>query len=139
MSFNIADAATHKLQPLLSVLVPFSAVATLTQLTQLAIHDITTSTAASKLKWIPAQLQALHMSLSRIRKCETLPSLKLGHLSKLTELRSNSKPLVIQQGDVLPPSLVVLRVRDCWASAPLLSLTRLQVGGSLFFVFRVYG
>jgi hypothetical protein len=106
------------------------AVAALTQLTQLAIHDITTPTAASKLKWIPAQLQALHMSLSRIRKCETLPSLKLGHLSTLTELSSSSKPLVIQEGDVLPPSLVVLRVRDCWSSAPLLSLRKLEVRGN---------
>ncbi|KAF6254225.1 hypothetical protein COO60DRAFT_1627961 [Scenedesmus sp. NREL 46B-D3] len=97
------------------------------QLTQLAIHDITTSTAAAKLKWIPAQLQLLQMSLSRIRKCEALPPLKLGHLTKLTELSSSSKPLVLQQGDELPASLVVLRVRDCRASEPLLSLTRLQV------------
>jgi hypothetical protein len=101
----------------------------LTQLTQLAIHDITTATAAAKLKWIPAQLQVLQMSLSRIRKCETLPLLKLGHLTQLTELSSSSKPLVLQEGDELPPSLVVLRVRDCWASAPLLPLSQLEVGG----------
>lgn len=68
------------------------------------------------------------MSLSRIRKCEALPLLQLGHLTRLTELSSSSKPLVLQEGDVLPASLVVLRVRDCWASTPLLPLTRLEVG-----------
>jgi hypothetical protein len=35
----------------------------------------------------------------------------------------------MQEGDVLPPSLVVLRVRDCWSSAPLLSLMKLEVSG----------
>jgi hypothetical protein len=35
--------------------------------------------------------------------------------------------LVLREGDVLPSSLVVLRVRDCWSSAPLLSLTKLEV------------
>ncbi|WIA17041.1 hypothetical protein OEZ85_013949 [Tetradesmus obliquus] len=103
------------------------AVAALTQLTQLAIHDITAPTAASKLKWLPPQLLSLHMSLSRIRKCEALPLLQLGHLTRLTELSSSSKPLVLQEGDVLPASLVVLRVRDCWASTPLLPLTKLEV------------
>jgi hypothetical protein len=75
------------------------------------------------------------MSLSRIRKCETLPFLKLGHLTKLTELSSSSKPLVLQEGDVLPASLVVLRVRDCWSSAPLLPLTQLEVGCGCVVVF----
>lgn len=107
------------------VLLP--AVAALTQLTQLAIHDITAPTAAAKLKWLPPQLLSLHMSLSRIRKCEALPLLQLGHLTRLTELSSSSKPLVLQEGDVLPASLVVLRVRDCWATAPLLPLTQLEV------------
>lgn len=107
------------------VLLP--AAAALSQLTQLIIHDIAASTAASKLKWIPKQLQQLHLSLARIRKSEALPALNLGRLTALTQLTSDGKPLVLQEADVLPQSLRVLRVRDCLVAAPLLPLTQLQV------------
>lgn len=102
------------------------AVSSLTRLTRLTAHNMHT-TSLAKLKWIPPQLQCLHMSLARIRKAEVIPTLALSHLSALTQLSSDGRPLIMQPGDCLPSSLKVLRVRDCLEAAPLLGLTGLEV------------
>jgi hypothetical protein len=60
-----------------------------------------------------------------LRRCHR-PGLCLSHLTALTKLTSDGKPLLIQAGDALPPSLRVLHVRDCMSAAPLLSLQELQ-------------
>jgi hypothetical protein len=80
----------------------------LTSLSQLCIHDIASNT-VPKLQKLPQQLQLLKLSLSRIRKCEVLPTLHLAHLTQLTELTSEGRPLIVQPGDELPASLVVLK------------------------------
>ncbi|KAF8065817.1 CSP41B [Scenedesmus sp. PABB004] len=141
------------------VLLP--SVAALSKLTHLTLADVA-ATSLAKLKWVPPQLVALHLSLAHIRRGEALPvrgrrtlraagllcggggggggpaprahagsllrapqSLVLTHLTALTSLSSDGRPLVVQAGDALPAGLAALRVRDVRAAAPLLGLTRL--------------
>lgn len=56
--------------------------------------------------------------------------LALGHLTALTRLTNgDSKPLLVQAGDALPPHLRVLEVRDVLDTSPLLALADLtQLG-----------
>eukprot|EP00775_Hariotina_reticulata_P011614 gene11614-11758_t len=96
----------------------------LTSLSQLSMHDIAATT-VPKLRKLPQQLQLLKVSLSRIRKSEVLPNLQLAHLTRVTELTSEGRPLIVQPGDELPPNLAILKVRDVQAAGPLLSLSQL--------------
>lgn len=100
--------------------------ASMTSLSHLALHGIAAAS-VPKLSRLPAQLQVLHVSLGHLRRSEAPPRLRLGHLTALTELSSEERPLVVTADDELPRSLRVLRVRDVLSPAPLLHCAELRV------------
>lgn len=75
---------------------------------------------------IPPFILTLGVTLTTSHLLLRYTGLHLAHLTALTKLTNgDSKPLLIQAGDSLPPALQVLAVRDVLDVGPLLQLPNL--------------